>query len=128
MEYGSDGVTYKVSFICWPSQEACDIIAKLNNGTITFGDTDLYPQEIWDQFAGDIENGYYIKTNEDGANTKYNKATIVNGTLTVGDEQDPLPFQDVPPMPLAKDKLNVGKTWQASRIDTQDPESVVLQE
>ena len=122
-----DGVTYKVSFICWPSQEAYDIIAKLNNGTITFGDTDLYPQEVWDQFDGDVENGYYIKTNEDGANTKYNKATIVNGTLTVGDEQDPLPFQDVPPMPLAKDRLNVGKTWQASRIDTQDPESVVLQ-
>ena len=122
-----DGVTYKVSFICWPSQEAYDIIAKLNNGTITFGDTDLYPQEIWDQFEGDLTNGYTLKTNAERANTKYSKATDVNGNVTVGDEQDPLPFQHVPPMPLDKDKLNVAKTWQASRIDSQTPESVILQ-
>ncbi|MBR2729157.1 MAG: VWA domain-containing protein [Lachnospiraceae bacterium] len=122
-----DGVTYKVSFICWPSQEAYDIIAKLENGTITFGDTDLYPQEIWDQFEGDATNGYRVKTNEEGANTKYSKATNVNGTVTVGDEQEPLEFQHVPPMPLDKDKLNVAKTWQASRIDSQTPESVILQ-
>ena len=122
-----DGVTYKVSFICWPSQEAYDIIAKLENGTITFGDTSLYSEEVWNQFEGDAANGYKLKTNEEGANTKYSKATSVNGTVTVGDEQDPLLFQHVPPMPLAKDKLNVAKTWQASRIDSQDPESVILQ-
>lgn len=122
-----DGVTYKVSFICWPSQQAYDIIAKLENGTITFGDTTVYPQAVWDQFEGNATDGYTLKTNEDGAHTDYRSATSVSGKVTPGDEQDPLEFQHVPPMPLEKDKLNVAKTWQASRIDSQDPESVVLQ-
>ena len=122
-----DGVTYKVSFICWPSQEAYDIIAKLNNGTISFGDPEVCSQDVWDQFEGDAASGYTLRTNAEGAHTRYSTATNVNGTVTVGAEQDPLPFQHVPPMPLDKDKLNVAKIWQASKIDTQDPESVVLQ-
>ncbi|MDO5138546.1 MAG: vWA domain-containing protein, partial [Oscillospiraceae bacterium] len=124
-----DGVTYKVSFICWPSQEAYDIIAKLNNGTIVFGDTDLYPQEIWNQFEGNLTDGYRLKTNEEDANTKYRDATNVNGEVTVGDDQHQLEFQHVPPMPLEKDKLDVTKTWETSRIDSQDPneDGVVMQ-
>jgi hypothetical protein len=30
------GVTYQVRFKVWPSQEAYDYIAKLNNGTIQY--------------------------------------------------------------------------------------------
>ena len=122
-----DGITYKVSFICWPSQKAYDIIAKLENKTITFGDTTVYDQEIWNQFEGDDTTGYKLKTNEEGANTKYRTATSISGNVTAGDEQDPLYFQHVPPMPLEKEAINVAKNWQASRIDTQDPEEVILQ-
>ena len=122
-----DGIIYKVSFTCWPSQEAYDILAKLNNGTITFGDTELYSNEVWDQFEGDASSGYTLKTNAEGANTTYRKAANVDGTLTVDDKTETLPFQHVPPMPLTKEDINVAKTWQASRIDTQDPESVVMQ-
>lgn len=122
-----DGVTYKVSFSCWPSQEAYDILAKLNNGTITFGDTSLYTNDVWNQFEGDAESGYRLKTNAEGANTTYSKAAIVDGTVTVDDERNRLEFQHVPPMPLTKEDISVAKAWQASRIDTQDPESVVMQ-
>ena len=122
-----DGVTYKVSFTCWPSQEAYDILAKLNNGTITFGDTALYSNEVWNQFEGNLTSGYTLKTNAEGANTTYSKAASVDGTLTVDDKREKLDFQHVPPMPLTKENISVAKTWQASVIDSQEPESVIMQ-
>ena len=119
-----DGVTYKVSFICWPSQEAYDIIAKLKNGTLNY-DSDLTD----DQRAQIHRDGdtYTLKTNEDGANTTYHSATLINDTVTVGDPQDPLLFQPVIPLNLAKDKFNVAKTWEASKIDSTIPEPVEMQ-
>ncbi|MBQ6635767.1 MAG: VWA domain-containing protein [Lachnospiraceae bacterium] len=122
-----DGVTYKVSFTCWPSQEAYDILAKLNNGTISFGDTTLYGNEVWNQFEGNLTSGYTLKTNAEGANTTYSKAASVDGTLTVDDKREKLDFQHVPPMPLTKENISVAKTWQASVIDSQEPESVIMQ-
>ena len=119
-----DGVTYKVSFICWPSQEAYDIIAKLKNGTLDY-DTDLTDvQRAQIHRDGDT---YTLKTYEEGAKTTYHSASLVGNTVTVGDEQDPLPFQPVIPLNLAKNKINVVKTWAASKIDTQKPEPVKMQ-
>ncbi len=119
-----DGVTYKVSFICWPSQEAYDIIAKLNNGTITFGDTDVYSQDIWDQFEGNATDGYTLKTNADGANTTYKTATKIDTVTTSGDPQTLL-FGEVPNLNLSEQKIYIHKDWKNS-LDNESEDSVNL--
>jgi len=57
----ANGVTYTLSFRVWPSQEAYDTVAGLQNGTISWADVDL------DQYArtdnGDGTYSYLLKTN-----------------------------------------------------------------
>ena len=65
------GVTYQVRFKVWPSQEAYDYIAKLNNGTITY---DKLPADVRAQIQKK-GNTYTLKTNESDAKTTYQAAT-----------------------------------------------------
>ncbi len=54
-----DGVTYKVIFTVWPSQEAYDLLAELNNGTKDF---ETLSEAVKRQIV--VEGGkYYLKTN-----------------------------------------------------------------
>ena len=55
----ADGVTYKVIFTVWPSQEAYDLLADLNNGT---KDYDALPDNVKSQIVV-VEEKYYLKTN-----------------------------------------------------------------
>ena len=55
----ADGVTYKVIFTVWPSQESYDLLAELNNGIKDYNtlDPDVKKQIV-------VEEGkYYLKTN-----------------------------------------------------------------
>ena len=78
----AENTQYKVEFLVWPSQEAYDIIAKLNNGTLTYGDTTKYPQKVWDQIGGNSSSGYYLITNESDAGFSYTLGSNVNGNVT----------------------------------------------
>lgn len=55
------GVTYTVSFKVWPSQEAYDLVADLNNGFVSYDD--LTPDQKAQIVA--VGSGYGLKTNTD---------------------------------------------------------------
>ena len=143
-----EGVHYKVDFTVWPSQEAYDILADLNNGYVreTSGALTRYgadsdtpeaaadkayehlPQDVKDQIT---KSGgkYILKTNEDDAGYSYKKATKegTNGEVTTNGNAIEGTFDPVIPLNLEKDKLNVEKDWQASPIDSQGPEPVAME-
>jgi len=101
------GVTYQVRFKVWPSQEAYDYIAKLNNGTISYDSLDEAVK------AQIIKNGntYTLKTNEPNANTTYQSATKTGSTVTVSGDTHTLIFPSVEDLNLSVDKLKVEKKW-----------------
>ena len=109
------GVTYQVRFKVWPSQEAYDYIAKLNNGTVKY---DELPAGIKAQI---IKNGntYTLKTNESDAKTTYQAATKTGNTVTVSGDTKTLMFPPVEDLGLSVDKMTVTKEWQNSL----DPDS-----
>ena len=109
------GVTYQVRFKVWPSQEAYDYIAKLNNGTIKYNELQ---QDVRNQI---IQNGstYTLKTNEPDANTTYQSATRTGDTVTVSGETKTLMFPTVEDLNLSVDKMKVQKEW----INSLDPDA-----
>ena len=109
------GVTYQVRFKVWPSQEAYDYIAKLNNGTLNY---DSLPADVRAQIIKS-GNTYTLKTNEPNANTTYQAATKTGDTVTVSGEVKTLKFPSVEDLNLSVDKLKVQKDW----INDLDPDA-----
>ena len=109
------GVTYQVRFKVWPSQEAYDYIAKLNNGTINY---DELSENVRAQI---IKKGttYTLKTNEPDAKTTYQAATKTGETVTVSGETKTLMFPSVEDLNLSVDKMKVQKKW----INDLDPDA-----
>ena len=109
------GVTYQVRFKVWPSQEAYDYIAKLNNGTIQY---DNLPANVRAQI---IKNGstYTLKTNEPNANTTYQPAIKTGDKVTVSGDTKTLLFPSVTDLNLSVDKMKVKKEW----VNSLDPDA-----
>ncbi|MDO5138735.1 MAG: vWA domain-containing protein, partial [Oscillospiraceae bacterium] len=106
-----DGVTYKVSFICWPTQEAYDLLADLKNGSIKY--KDLTPEQKAQIYEKPANSGnYVVKTNQDGANTTYKSAVQTGAGVVVSGNEQTLPFQIVEPMILKGEKILVRKNWE----------------
>ena len=85
-----DGITYKVIFTVWPSQEAYDLLAELNNGT---KDYDTLADDVKSQIIVDGEK-YYLKTNTystiDYTSVKTQDGQIVEtNTVTGAEIKDP---------------------------------------
>ncbi|MBR2826715.1 MAG: Cna B-type domain-containing protein, partial [Erysipelotrichaceae bacterium] len=99
-----DGTTYRLVFKVWPSQEAYDLIANLNNGTVE-----------WDSLSDDVKsqidkdgNKYTLKTNTH-LNTTYSfngKTYTDPNELVSGD------------MPLVSSEMNVRKNFAHAINDT----------
>ena len=109
-----DGATYKVEFLVWPSQQAYDIIAKLNNGTITYDSlTDAQRAQI-------IKNGntYTLVTNCNDPDTTYKKATKSGSSVSTTGETKQLFFNTVRNLGLDVDKLTIKKEW----VNSLDPD------
>lgn len=111
----SAGVTYQVRFKAWPSQEAYDYIARLNNGTIAY---ESLPDDVRAQI---IKNGntYTLKTNEPDAKTTYQSAIRSGDTVTASGETKTLMFPAVEDLNLSVDRMKVKKEW----INSLDQES-----
>ena len=110
-----DGATYKVEFLVWPSQQAYDIIAKLNNGTITYDSlTDAQRAQI-------IKNGntYTLVTNCNDPDTTYKKATKSGSSVSTTGETKQLFFNTVRNLGLDVDKLTIKKEW-VNNLDPDD--------
>ena len=136
-----DGYTYKVRFKVWPSQEAYDLLADLNNG-VKYYDYDAYvsavgeenalskeealakqqilSKEESDQIAEPKKPGgmYTLKTNSDTGYT-YRKATKSGDTVTpTGNPSEPKELPEVDPLELTTRPLKVKKQWHNNYVDS----------
>ena len=106
------GVTYRLKFKVWPSQEAYDTIADLNNGLITMTPEQLDAAGI----GGDKEHGYYLLTNTHLKTTYSFKGT------TYEDEPEELPKDE---MKLPTTTISVKKIWN-NNLDARQAQGVEL--
>jgi LPXTG-motif cell wall-anchored protein len=117
-----DGVTYVVKCRVWPSQEAYDIVTKLNNGTLSYSSlTADQKKQIYYSSSSDPggDDKYHLYTNGDGwvnYDIKEDKTVISGGTSSTTHDDvvddgttDPLPIGN---MPLTVDKVYVEKIWE----------------
>ena len=109
----ANGETATISFNVYPSQEAVDLVADLNNGKVAYSDlTDAQKAQI-------IENGsaYRLKTNTDFPTLKYKvvQTTTTNGqsTTTISDEKE-IVIANPPAVNLPTDKITLEKIWEDS--------------
>lgn len=145
-----DGVTYTVSFRVWPSQEAYDLVADLNNGIKRYNDL---TEEQKAQIVS-VEGGYGLKTNTDTSVGYTQVETVTTSVLPEGAVQNPdgsysydgftytknddgtwtgrketpgeSAFENPDPMPLTNSKMTVAKAWNDSLDTGQRPENVTL--
>ena len=91
-----DGVTYMVTFEVWPSQEAYDLIAQLNNGEKVYAAgqansiTDEERAQIVELAAptATSQGSYTLKTNTDSVSATYSQTSSTGETVTVSGETD----------------------------------------
>ena len=106
------GVTYRLKFKVWPSQEAYDTIADLNNGLITMTQEELDAAGI----GGNKDEGYYLLTNT------HLKTTYSFKGETYQDEPEHLPTSE---MILPTTTITVKKTWN-NDLDARTASDVTL--
>ena len=105
--------TYSVEFDVWPTQDAYDLIADLNNGIITYDPNNPQHQQIEKITEGGVIT-YYLKTNT-GLTISYKKG---NDVYT----DKPVQF-DVPPIELTSGKIKLKKNWD-NDVDTHTEPSI----
>ncbi|MBR2256672.1 MAG: VWA domain-containing protein [Blautia sp.] len=134
-----DGVSYKVDFTVWPSQEALDILADINNscrrdkatGQLTvYASSDAAYESLPEDIKAQIYKSggkYVLKTNEDDAGYSYKKATQEEGGL-VTPQGNPIPgtFDPVIPLKLRSDSIGVEKSF-SNLLDSRDPTQIQLE-
>ena len=106
------GVTYSVSFDIWPSQEAYDLIADLNNGVKVYeaGHSNSITDEERAQVGGTGPNGYYLLTNT-FLNTTYTFEGDPDTTYTVQGDKG------TNAMPLDSEVISLLKFWPENQLD-----------
>ena len=102
-----DGVTYTVKFRVWPSQEAYDLVADLNNGVKQY--SDLTDEEKY-QIQGS-EGNYSLKTNTNDSKVTYRQITTTDGVDSDPSEVKEVKFVNPPSVSLAGNKMQVEKVW-----------------
>ena len=94
----SEGSYYRLKFTVWPSQDAYDLIADLNNGLVTKTEEELDALGI----AQNEQGVYYLMTNTH-LNTNYKV-----GNTSYSDSPDTLPTEE---MILPTQTISVEKLW-----------------
>jgi hypothetical protein len=150
-----DGVTYTVSFTVWPSQEAYDLVADLNNGVKTYDSLSADEKSEIVQSGSDGNYSYALKTNTDTGNgiTFTQIETRTTNVLPEGAASNPDGsyshdgftykqnadgtwtgtkeaggsgnFTNPKPVPLTGTKIKVKKIW-TDNLDPDRPESIKL--
>lgn len=122
-----DGYTYEVRFKVWPSQEAYDLLADLNNGVKTYASlTDGEKAQISEP---SVPGGMYtLKTNSETSYT-YREATKSGDQVTpTGEPCEPKSFPEVDPLELTTTPLKVMKQWHNNYVDSRTlTESITMQ-
>ena len=122
-----NGVTYAVSFKIWPSQEAYDLVASLNNGTVQYSNlTSAQREQIVNS-----EGTYYLQTNTGSNTLTYTKVDTTtdsdgNTTTTTTDGSSTFPNPE-PGMALQSVKLKIKKVWNDNAYSDNRPSSITMQ-
>ncbi len=112
-----EGGTYSVSFIVWPSQEAYDLAADLNNGLRKFSElNDVEASQV--EYVGGV---YKVKTNTHESAKGKTAKQINDGPVTpTPNEYKNIPMEKhVDPMPLTDTTVKIQKKWKAVIDKTQ---------
>ncbi len=131
-----DGVTYMVQFRVWPSQEAYDLIADLNNGVMVYaaGQSNSITDEERSQVVESkaptaTEQGEYtLKTNTDSVNATYSQTSSTGGTVAVSGETGlTATYHEgtIENMPLESMKLTIKKVFEDELTGGEDRETEV---
>ena len=136
-----EGVTYMVKFRAWPSQEAYDLVADLNNGVKVYASgsensiteeerkqiVELAPPST-DADGKPVQGSYALKTNTDTVNATYSQTSSTGETVTVsGDTGLIARYEEgtIENMDLASQLIKIVKIFDQS-LDPRDVESVTL--
>ena len=122
-----NGVTYAVSFKVWPSQEAYDLVASLNNGTKQYSSLTSAQQKQIVKSGGN----YYLQTNTGNNTLTYTKVDTTtdsagNTTTTTTDGSSTFPDPE-PGMALQSVKLKIIKAWNDDAYSDNRPSSITMQ-
>ncbi len=131
-----DGVTYKVTFTVWPSQDAYDLVAELNNGTKVYAEGQ--PNSISADQREQIEElaaptattqgSYALKTNTDNVKASYKKTTKSGDVVSIADEEvfklDPI-YGTRDNMTLESMKLTVKKEFEDDLTGASDRDTEI---
>ena len=119
------GATYSVSFTVWPTQEAYDVIADLNNGLTTWEKVQKkYPGQF-ERTGKEANYSYSLLTNT-SASVSYKTIETTNGTEGTPSAEKIGSIQEKPSMPLVSTKMTVQKIWKDSTDRANRPETIDL--
>ena len=110
-----DGVTYTVTFDCYPSQETLDLIADLKNGYVQYGDLD---SEIRKYLTPDGDD-YVLATNTEATLTYTDTRTDQGEQNKTYDNPDPVPSP-------ATEEVAITKDWSNLVDDRGKPDSLTM--
>ncbi len=118
-----DGVTYTVSFRVWPSQDAYDLVASLQNGDISYDDlTDEQKAQIIEQ-----DGGYYLNTNGAASVTYSEIITSSDSDEPEVTEPETVTIPNPDPIPVTSAQITIEKVWDDElESDAYQSESVTL--
>lgn len=105
------GVTYTVSFKVWPSQDAYDLLADLNNGAKSY---EKLTEDEQDMVFVKSSGKYSLRTNtKDGNELTYTEVqtTTTNGSTTTTKTPGTLPITERPAVDLTSQQVSVKKEW-----------------
>lgn len=118
-------VKYTVSFRVWPSQEAYDIVADLNNGIKSF---DELTESEKSQIVDNGDGTYSLKSNpDDGFKATYTEVRTIekDGETTTEKNEGSYTSTEAPgAMTLAGNKMAVLKVWDHDLQPRQLPDAI----
>ncbi len=120
-----DGVTYVLEFEAWPSQEAFDLIADLNNGLKTY---DSLPPSQKDQVIRLPNGTYKLKTNTNQISATYKKTARTGDGVTVEDEEEitaDYTAGTIADISLPTETITVKKVWN-NDLDGREADAIDL--
>lgn len=107
-----NGAKYSVEFDVWPSQDAFDLVADLNNGKQTYDNLDEATKE---QLTKDNNGNYFLKTNTDlKTNFTYNSQNLEEN-FDAGNNS----------MEVLSSTISLEKKWE-NNLDKRSAEPVTL--
>lgn len=108
-----DEAVYTVSFTVWPSQDAYDLVADLNNGKTEWN-------KLTEEQKSSVRRGsdgtYTLKTNNDdpGPSVTYEIITKDNGEVVSRSEEHTISMDNPDPVTLAGTDIEISKEWDDS--------------